>query len=161
METKKIATPRHDANAPGALVMPRPSATHQVSAVRIFYTASFPMHVQVQIRKTTTLQAIFRVLKSLTFKTRLSNDFYVQENKKSHFQVNGFAVSLALKQRLRATRKCPIGVLPFSLPSPQSLLFLVPVRRLSRPSRSMHFGDVPETKNSLSPRDPKRVGRAH
>ena len=46
METKKIATPRHDANSPGALVMPRPSATHQVSAVRIFYTASFPMHVQ-------------------------------------------------------------------------------------------------------------------
>ena len=46
METKKIATPRHDANSPGALVMPRPSATHQVSAVRIFYTESFPMHVQ-------------------------------------------------------------------------------------------------------------------
>ena len=46
METKKNATPRHDANAPGALVMPRPSATHQVSAVRTFYTTSFPMHVQ-------------------------------------------------------------------------------------------------------------------
>ena len=42
METKKIATPRHDANSPGALVMPRPSATHQVSAVRIFYTLVFP-----------------------------------------------------------------------------------------------------------------------
>ncbi|XP_073258771.1 DNA repair and recombination protein RAD54B-like [Porites lutea] len=30
METKKISTSRHDVNAPGALVMPRPSATHQL-----------------------------------------------------------------------------------------------------------------------------------
>ena len=49
METKKIATPRHDANSPGALVMPRPSATHQVSAVRIFYTESFPMQMQCNV----------------------------------------------------------------------------------------------------------------
>ena len=33
-------------------------------------------------------------------------------------------------------------------------------RRLPRPSRSMHFGDVSETNNSLGPRDPKRIGHA-
>ena len=72
METKKIATPRHDANAPGALVMPRPSATHQVSVVRTFYTTSFPMHVQSCCFPNLNLWAIFRVPKSHTFKTRLS-----------------------------------------------------------------------------------------
>ncbi|KAJ7372112.1 DNA repair and recombination protein rad54b [Desmophyllum pertusum] len=29
-ETRQVVTPRHDVNAPGALVMPRPSATHQL-----------------------------------------------------------------------------------------------------------------------------------
>ncbi|XP_078362706.1 DNA repair and recombination protein RAD54B-like isoform X2 [Oculina patagonica] len=29
-ETRQVVTPRHDVNAPGALVLPRPSATHQL-----------------------------------------------------------------------------------------------------------------------------------
>ena len=36
---------------------------------------------------------------------------------------------------------------------------MVPIRRFSRPSRSMHFGDVFQ-KNLLGPRDPKHIGRA-
>lgn len=32
-ETRKAVTPRHDVNSPGALVMPRPNASHQVTAV--------------------------------------------------------------------------------------------------------------------------------
>ena len=52
----------------------------------------------------------FRASKTLTFKTRLSanlcceNEFYLTEHK-NHFQINGFALSLALKQRLRQLRK--------------------------------------------------------
>ena len=51
----------------------------------------------------------FRVPKTLTFKTRLSanlcceNEFYLNEHKKSFSDL-----SLALKQRLEATRKRPI-----------------------------------------------------
>jgi len=30
VETRRVVTPRHDVNTPGALVMPRPSATHQL-----------------------------------------------------------------------------------------------------------------------------------
>lgn len=30
-ETRRLVTPRHDVEAPGALVMPRPSDTHQVT----------------------------------------------------------------------------------------------------------------------------------
>ena len=45
--------------------------------------------------------------------------------------------------------------------SPCFLLCLFCVRRLSRPSRSTHFGDVDVTNcgetNSLNPRDPKRI----
>lgn len=37
-ETRQAVTPRHDVNTPGALVMPRPNATHQVTAVQ---TAEF------------------------------------------------------------------------------------------------------------------------
>lgn len=29
-DTRQMVAPRHDINAPGAVVMPRPSATHQV-----------------------------------------------------------------------------------------------------------------------------------
>ena len=36
--------------------------------------------------------------------------------------------------------------------------FLIPVRRFSSPSRSIHFGGVSEAK--LGPRDPKRFGRS-
>ena len=35
------------------------------------------------------------------------NDFYLLKNK-IHFHINGFALSLALKQRLRATGKWPM-----------------------------------------------------
>lgn len=35
-ETRKAVTPRHDVNSPGALVMPRPNASHQVTAVQTF-----------------------------------------------------------------------------------------------------------------------------
>ena len=38
-----------------------------------------------------------------------ANAFYLYENKKKCYQINGFAVSLALKQRLEATRKWPIA----------------------------------------------------
>ena len=52
----------------------------------------------------------FRVPKILNFKTRLNlsyeNEFYLQEIK-SHFYMNGFALSLALTQRLRVTWKWP------------------------------------------------------
>ena len=37
------------------------------------------------------------------------------------------------------------------------------VRRLPRPSRSLHFGEISGDKrpgDSLGPRDPKRIGRA-
>ena len=30
-DTRQMVAPRHDVNAPGAVVMPRPSATHQVT----------------------------------------------------------------------------------------------------------------------------------
>ena len=58
-------------------------------------------------------QASSRPFKSLYnshFKTRLcakSKEFYVHENK-NDFHLNGFALSLALKQRLKTTRKWPI-----------------------------------------------------
>ena len=39
-ETRQAVTPRHDVHAPGALVMPRPNATHQVTAVQ---TAEFAL----------------------------------------------------------------------------------------------------------------------
>lgn len=34
-ESRQVVTPRHDVNAPGALVMPRPSATHQVTCTPV------------------------------------------------------------------------------------------------------------------------------
>ena len=55
----------------------------------------------------------FRVPKTLTFKTRQSaklsykNEFYLHENKKNHFRITSFALSLDLKQRLGVTRKWP------------------------------------------------------
>ena len=36
------------------------------------------------------------------------NEFYLHENKKNHFNISGFALSLTLKQRLRAPRKWPV-----------------------------------------------------
>ena len=36
------------------------------------------------------------------------NEFYLYENKKNHFHINGFACSLALKKRLEETGKWPI-----------------------------------------------------
>ena len=54
----------------------------------------------------------FRVPKALTFKTRLSANtifvqmrFFLHENK-NRFHINGFALSLALKQRLGKFRNC-------------------------------------------------------
>ena len=38
------------------------------------------------------------------------NEFYLHENE-THFRINGFALSLALKQRLGATWKWPIAEL--------------------------------------------------
>ena len=35
--------------------------------------------------------------------------FYLHENKKNHFHISGFALSLALKQRLETALKWPIG----------------------------------------------------
>ena len=57
---------------------------------------------------------------SIYFKTRRSeleklsdlsfeNEFYLHENKKNHFHISGFALSLALKQRLETALKWPIG----------------------------------------------------
>ena len=49
----------------------------------------------------------FRVPKTLSFKTRLSeNKFYMRIKK--HFHINGFTLNLALKQRLGATLKWSI-----------------------------------------------------
>ena len=36
------------------------------------------------------------------------NEFYLQENKKSFFSINGFALRLALRQGFWVTRKVPI-----------------------------------------------------
>ena len=47
---------------------------------------------------------------SIYFKTRLSdlsfeNEFYLHENKKNHFHISGFVLSLALKQRFETALK--------------------------------------------------------
>ena len=55
------------------------------------------------------------LLKTLTFKTRLNAakvfsvkmSFICMRIKQKHFQINNFALNLALKQRLVATRKWP------------------------------------------------------
>ena len=58
---------------------------------------------------------IYRVLRTLTLKTRLSaKTFHVKMSffcmkMRNRFHINGFALSFALKQRLVATRKWPIG----------------------------------------------------
>ena len=38
------------------------------------------------------------------------NEFYLHENKKIHFHIKAFVVSLTLKQRLEATWKWPLGL---------------------------------------------------
>ena len=49
----------------------------------------------------------FRVAKTLTFNTRLraKQVLFAWEWKKSHFHINGYALNLALKQRLGLTQK--------------------------------------------------------
>lgn len=42
-------------------------------------------------------------------KAKCKNESHLHENKKNHFNVNDFALSLALKQRFEATRKQPNG----------------------------------------------------
>ena len=44
------------------------------------------------------------------------NEFHLHDNKKSFFYINSFALSLALKQRLGATRKWPKQTKPALLP---------------------------------------------
>ena len=36
------------------------------------------------------------------------NELYLRENKNNHFQINGFSLSLGLKQRLKTAGKWPI-----------------------------------------------------
>ena len=43
------------------------------------------------------------------------NEFYLHENKKSHFHIISFALSLAMKQRLGVTRKWPIRAVVYYL----------------------------------------------
>ena len=68
----------------------------------------------------------FQVPKIFTFKTRLSAKTFLLKmtfifmTMKSHFYINGFALSLALKERLRATWKWPITPRP---PGRDSLLW--------------------------------------
>ena len=68
----------------------------------------------------------FRVPKTLTFKTRLSAKPFLWE--KFHFKENKnhFAFSLALKQRLRATRKWPVG---YDSPWPECWLLVLVLYR--------------------------------
>ena len=62
------------------------------------------------------LKGYFRVSKTLTFRTRLvakpflsscENEFHLRGNK-NHFHINGFALSLALKQKIGETLRWPI-----------------------------------------------------
>ena len=73
-------TPRHDVNSPGALVMPRPNASHQVTAVQ---TSEFCCGEEVTYQMSVASQfskglfyLLFRIWKfksSLTdFKSKLS-----------------------------------------------------------------------------------------
>ena len=62
-------------------------------------------------RRFTTRKRIISEFQTPTFKTKLSaktflteNEFYLHENKNYNFHINGVALSLALKQRLEATR---------------------------------------------------------
>ena len=41
---------------------------------------------------------------------KCKNEFHLHEDKKS-FHINGFALTLALEQRLEATQKCPVAIL--------------------------------------------------
>ena len=73
---------------------------------------------------------LFRVLKTLIFRTRLSENLvkmsYICMRIKEHFHINGFALSLALKQRLGATQKWLIARKITSTESrPHSPLLLV------------------------------------
>ena len=47
----------------------------------------------------------FRVPKTLTFETGLREQPFLFHENKNHIQINGFAISLALKQRLGENRK--------------------------------------------------------
>lgn len=44
VDTRNLVLPRHDVNTPGALVMPRPSAAHQVKKKRKKITSSWSWH---------------------------------------------------------------------------------------------------------------------
>ena len=76
----------------------------------------FAALIERQFNNATPWQHL-RFPKLLTFKSRLSAKpflwkwVYLHEIKKNHFRNNGFAFSLALKQRLGATRKWPIAEL--------------------------------------------------
>ena len=60
----------------------------------------------MQLLKSSLLNWLFQVPETLTFKTTISVSFSSEEYI-IIFQVTGFALSLALKQRLGATRKWP------------------------------------------------------
>ena len=75
---------------------------------------------------------LFRVRKTVIFRTRLSAKpflvkmSYICMRIKEHFHINGFGLSLALKQRLGATQKWPIARTITSTESrPHSPLLLV------------------------------------
>ena len=76
----------------------------------------FAALIERQFNKATPWQHL-RVLKPLTFKSRLTAKpflwkwVYLPEIKKNHFRSNGFALSLALKQRLAQLGKWPIAEL--------------------------------------------------
>ena len=43
------------------------------------------------------------------------NEFYLREDKKNHFHIKSFALSLAMKQRLGVTRAWPIRAVAYYL----------------------------------------------
>ena len=72
----------------------------------------------------------------------------IRHGPKQARRVNDSTASLSLAERWTITeiRRQSNSVLSYSL------LCLVPVRRVCRPSRSMHFGDVSETNGRETPR---------